>query len=302
MAALRNIFGEELVKIGRKNNKVVVVSCDLKGACKTDLFFKNYPKRSFEVGIAEANAIGISAGLALSGFRPVLASFGSFLTGKNIEIRCSISYNKAPVILVGTHGGLIGADGATQSALQDISVMRSIPGIDIFQPSAPREVGQILNYVIKSKNPSYIRLARNEIKEFLPIKYKFKAGYPKIILKGTNGIVISSGPLLKNCYDAIKKSDKKIALLNLSTIKPLNKNYLNKLLKSYNKIITVEDHTIEGGLGSTIAEMLAQQINKKIKMIGVTNQFIDSDEPDILEKKYKLDTLSLKSNFENFFK
>ena len=129
MEALRDVFGKALREIGRKNQKIIAISPDLKQATKLSYFFEKFPHRSIETGIAEANAIGIAAGLALSNFRPVVASFGSFLTGKNIEIRTSISFNKAPVILVGTHGGLIGYDGPTQAGLQDISVMRSLPGM-----------------------------------------------------------------------------------------------------------------------------------------------------------------------------
>ena len=150
--SIREAFGKELVKLGKKNKNIVAVSCDLKDACKLSFFLKKFPKRSFEIGIAEANAVGIAAGLSMSGFRPFLASFASFITGKNVEIRTSISYNKCGVVIVGTHGGLIGPDGATQSSVQDIAVMRSLPYFEIIQPSSPLETKQIIAYVEKVKS------------------------------------------------------------------------------------------------------------------------------------------------------
>jgi transketolase len=150
--SLRDEFGLFLRRIGEKNKRIVAVSPDLKQGTKLDYFFKKFPKRSIETGIAEANAIGIAAGLALSGFVPVVASFGSFITGKNIEIRTSIAFNNAPVIIVGTHGGLIGPDGPTQAGLQDIAVMRSMPLMSVVQPSSAIELQSALKFYIKKKN------------------------------------------------------------------------------------------------------------------------------------------------------
>ena len=130
MVAIRETFGREVVKLAKKNKKILALTADLKNATKIEYFFQEFPSRSFEVGIAEANCIGIATGLALSGYRPIVTSFGSFLSGKNVEIRVSTAFNNAPVIW--EHGGLIGPDGPTQSGLQDISVMRSIPNIKYF--------------------------------------------------------------------------------------------------------------------------------------------------------------------------
>ena len=301
--SIREAFGKELVKIGKKNKKIVAVSCDLKDACKLSFFFNKFPKRSFEIGIAEANAVGIAAGLSMSGFRPFLASFASFITGKNVEIRTSISYNKCGVVIVGTHGGLIGPDGATQSSVQDVAVMRSLPYFEIFQPSTPNETKQIINYTAKNKKPTYLRIARNEVIEFLPKNYKFKAGTPSIIYKGKNNLVISSGPILANCFVAVKKIKKNIGILNLSSIKPLDEKHMVRILKKYKNIITVEDHSIIGGLGSIIAEICAKnKLNKNLKIHGIKDDFVDSDTPSSLEKFYKLEIKSLEKIFKKFFK
>ena len=301
--SIREAFGKELVKLGKKNKKIVAVSCDLKDACKLSFFFEKFPKRSFEVGIAEANAVGIAAGLSMSGFRPFLASFASFITGKNVEIRTSVSYNKCGVVIVGTHGGLIGPDGATQSSVQDIAVMRSLPYFEIIQPSSPLETKQVVNYSAASKKPIYLRIARNDVTEFLPKNYKFKIGFPSLIKKGKKNLVISSGPTLSNCVTAVNKIGNNVGILNCSSIKPVNQKQIIKTLKNYTNIITVEDHSIIGGVGSIIAEIIAKnRLMKKLKIHGIKDDFVDSDTPSSLEKHYKLDPLSLEKIFKVFFK
>ena len=251
--ALRDAFGKALAKEAVKNKKLVAVSVDLKGACKLDYFFKNFPNRSFEVGIAEANSIGIAAGLSFEGFRPFIASFGSFITGKHSEIRNTISYNKASVVIVGTHCGLIGSDGATQSALQDIAIMTSMPYFEVFQPCTPLDTKEIIKYASKSKNPTYVRVPRNEIEELFGKKHKFKIGIPNEIIKGSDTLIISSGAMVSNCFKAIKKiNHNKTGLLNISSIRPLNKKKVLNIIKKYKKIIVVEDHYKIGGIGSIV--------------------------------------------------
>jgi len=301
MKTIRQAFGESLVEFGKTNSKIVAISCDLKNACKLDLFFKKFPERSFEIGIAEANAIGIATGLALSGFRPFLASFGSFITGKNIEIRTSISYNLAPVVIVGTHGGLIGADGATQAALQDIAVMRTIPNFDLFQPCSPHNTRCIIEYASKTKKPTYIRIARNEVEEFLDSNHKFIIGEPDHLIVGKKNVIISSGPMVRNCIDAINLSGTdKFGLINISSLKPLNENSIINLINKYEKILIVEDHLINGGLGSIISEIITKNgIGKKIYFHGLNDEFIESDTPENLAKNYKLDSQGILSIISN---
>ncbi len=296
MKSIREQFGIALANLGKRNKKIIAISCDLRSACKLNIFAKKFPKRFIEVGIAEANGVGIASGLAMNNFKPFLASFSSFITGKNLEIRCSISYNKAPVVIIGTHGGMIGADGATQSGLQDISVMRSMPNFHVYQPCSNLETSQIISYVSKLKSPSYVRIARNIVPEFLPKNYKFQFKKLSKIKEGTKVAIISSGPMLYNCLQAIKrvKNKKLFALFNLSTIKPLDNKHILKKLKRFKTLITVEDHTIEGGIGSAISEVISNSnYPKKIKMIGITNRFINSDNPTNLEKEFKLDPVSI---------
>ena len=305
--ALRDVFGIEIVKIASKNKKIIAISPDLKQATKLSYFFEKYPDRSIETGIAEANAIGIAAGLAMSGFRPVVSSFGSFLTGKNVEIRTSIAFNNAPVILVGTHGGLIGPDGPTQAGLQDISVMRSIPNIKVVQPSTEIETKKILQKYLNSKSKEivYFRISREKTREFFNKNYQFKEGNISLIINNCkDALVLTSGPMLERCYNAIKNIKKyKIGLGNLSSIKPIDLKVLKKLSKKTKKIITVEDHNIMGGLGSAVNESLVKIKSKcEIHNYGLNDIFTQSGDVDSLYKYYKLDDHNLKNYFSKVLK
>tara|TARA_X000000950_G_scaffold285611_1_gene392043 strand:- start:265 stop:1203 length:939 start_codon:yes stop_codon:yes gene_type:complete len=287
--ALRNVFGDELVKLGNKNKKIVVISCDLKSATKTSNFFKKFPKRSFEVGIAEANGLGIATGFALKGFVPIISSFASFITGKFLEIRTSISYNNAPVKIIGTHGGFIGKDGATQSGTQDIALMLSLPKFEIFQPCSPIEMKKILSHVIKSKKPSYVRICRNEVSEIYTKKFKFVPGKPVQLIKGKNSVIISSGPLIHNCLVAIKiLKRKKIypGLININSYKPFNYKLLFNLIKTKNNILIIEDHVSHGGLTSLVHETLIKYGKSKCKVnsLNLNEKFSESGLPVDLER------------------
>ena len=299
--ALRDAFGKALTNEAKKNKKLIAISVDLKGACKLDYFFNNF-QQIFWNWIAEANSIGIATGLSFEGYRPFVASFGSFITGKHSEIRNTISYNNASVVIVGTHCGLIGSDGATQSALQDIAIMTSMPFFEVFQPCSPLDTEEIIKYATKSKKPTYIRVPRNEIEEIFGKKHKFKIGVPNEIIQGNNTLIISSGAMVSNCFKAIKKiNDNRIGLVNISSIKPLDHKKVIKIIKKYKKIIVVEDHYKVGGIGSIISEILSlNNINKKLKILALNNGFIDSDTPLNLEKYYKMDINSLKKLIFSF--
>ena len=300
--ALRNEFGKYLVELGGAYKDLLVVSCDLKSATKTVDFFKKYPKRSFEVGIAEANGLGIAAGLALSGFKTLISSFGAFIAGKQLEIRTSISYNNAPVKIIGTHGGFIGTDGATQAGTQDISIMVAMPNFEVFQPCSPIEVRKILKYSIKSKKPTYIRICRNEVNEIFDKKYKFIPGDAVKIIKGKKNYIISSGPMIHNCIEAIKilnqKFKKDVGLINIHSFKPFNKNSLLNIIKETKNILVVEDHSQYGGLSSLISQNLNGFKNKiNLDYIAIMDDFVESGSPLDLEKKFGFDPLNIAKKF-----
>jgi transketolase len=269
---LRTVFGDYLVNLGKKNKKICVISCDLKSATKTFSFFKNFPERSFEVGIAEANGLGIATGLALKGFVPIISSFGAFITGKFLEIRTSISYNNASVKIIGTHGGFIGKDGATQSGIQDLTLMSSLPNFEVFQPCSPIETVKILEYVVKSKINT----------------------------------IISSGPLIFNCIDAIKilsKKKIKVGLININSIKPFNYRSLEKIIRNKKNILVVEDHVSHGGLSSLTYETIAKlRLNKcNIISLNLDDKFSESGNPEDLEKANGFDSKNIAKVFHEKF-
>ena len=305
--ALRNIFGDHLIYLGKKNKKICVVSCDLKSATKTSGFFKIFPKRSFEVGIAEANGLGVATGLALKGFIPVISSFGAFITGKFLEIRTSISYNNVPVKIIGTHGGFIGKDGATQSGTQDLSLMTSLPNFEVFQPCSPIETKKILNYIVKSKKPSYVRICRNEVGEVYNKNFKFLPGIHKELIKSKVNVIISSGPLIFNCSDAIKilkKKNIKAGLINVNSFKPFNFKLMEKLLKNKKNVLVVEDHVSQGGLSGLVYETIAKSKMSKInlKSLNLDEKFSESGNPHDLEKMNGFDSNNIAKTFYEKFK
>jgi transketolase len=303
---LRTIFGDYLVNLGKKNKKICVISCDLKSATKTFSFFKNFPERSFEVGIAEANGLGIATGLALKGFVPIISSFGAFITGKFLEIRTSISYNNASVKIIGTHGGFIGKDGATQSGTQDLALMSSLPNFEVFQPCSPIETVKILEYIVKSKKPSYVRICRNSVGEVYKQNYKFVPGKPKELIKSKINTIISSGPLIFNCIDAIKilsKNKIKVGLININSIKPFNYRSLEKIIRNKKNILVVEDHVSHGGLSSLIYETIAKlRLNKcNIISMNLDDKFSESGNPEDLEKANGFDSKNIAKIFHEKF-
>ncbi len=292
MEAIREAFGKAMVEAGKRYPAVVAVSCDLKAATRMWPFFNAYPERSFEVGIAEANGIGIAAGLALSGFRPFISSFGAFLTGKNVEIRTSVAYNQAPVVLVGTHGGLIGPDGATQAGLQDIAVMRTIPNTRVFQPATAIETAATVDYVSRSREPVYLRIARNPVPELYEADYEFVPGRGYVLREGQDVVVFSSGPPLHAALAAANAvaQEFSVCVVNLPSLKPVDEGLIVERARRSRLVVTVEDHEVAGGLGGIVAEVLADHgVGAPLYRHGLRDVFIESGTPEQLEEYFELD-------------
>lgn len=292
MEAIRDAFGRAMVTAGKRYPTVVAVSCDLKAATRLQPFFTAFPERSFEVGIAEANGIGISAGLALSGFRPFISSFGAFLTGKNVEIRTSVAYNRAPVVLVGTHGGLIGPDGATQAALQDIAVMRTMPNMLVFQPATPIETAAVVDYVSRSREPVYLRIARNPVPELYEADYEFVPGRGHVIREGSDVVVFSSGVPVHAALAAAAAlaAELSVCVVNLPSLKPVDGNLIVERARRARLVVTVEDHDVTGGLGGIVAEVLADHgVGVPVHRHGLRDTFIQSGTSAQLEEHFELD-------------
>jgi len=300
MKSTRDGFGDQLIISARDNKDILTLSADLGKATKLDKFAKEFPDRFFEIGIAENNMIGIASGLSEHGYKVFLASFAAFLTGKYDTIRCSIAYSRVPCILVGSHGGLaIGRDGVTQMGLEDISLMRSLPGMVVLNPATYIEAMKITEYLCNTKldTPHYLRIGRQPIEELFDNNYKFELGKGQIIKEGNKIAVIASGCILPDVKNAVNDLD--VMLINMPTIKPIDATFIVTLANFYNDIITIEDHSIIGGLGSAVAEVLAEiRSSCKLTRIGVNDVFPESGKTEDLYEKYGLSVSKIKNKIE----
>ena len=310
MKATRQAFGETLAKIG-EDEKIVVLDADLSSSTKTIEFSKKYSDRFFNIGISEADMVGIAGGLSSEGFIPFCSSFAAFLTGRVYDqIRCTIAYSNLNVKLVATHAGLtLGEDGATHQMLEDISLMRALPNMEIYTASTPKICEYVINHIYKTKAPTYVRLYRLEVEEnyesFEDDKLKKSVetgiigkGIPKIDLENHDAVIITMGDMtgfVYNVQEKLRKEGLNVLVLDVLRLKPFNEIYLLGMLKELEKsvpIITVEDHSIYGGLGSIVSEILSKNMPRKIHMIG-TKEFGRSGTPLEVLKYYGLDEQSI---------
>ncbi|RZD47814.1 MAG: transketolase [Thaumarchaeota archaeon] len=303
MIATRDAFGNQLLRSAKINNKILVLNADLGKATKTEKFGIEYSDRFFEIGIAESNMIGIGSGLSEYGFKVVMTSFASFLTGKYDVIRISLAYSKAPVILVGTHAGLaIGKDGVTQMGLEDISIMRSLPNMKVMQPATPIETEKMLEYLLRVDldGPVYLRLGRQPVYEIFDENYEFVPDKGVVCKEGTELAIFVTGCLLDEVLKAVENSKRSCAIINIHTIKPIDREIILKFSKQCKKVMTVEDHSIIGGLGSTISEVLSDENPTLLKRIGLNDVFPESGNPSELWEKYGLSSDRIKKSILEF--
>jgi transketolase len=300
-ASLRGKYGEKLVELGHNNKNVVVLDADLAKSTKTLNFGKEFPDRFFDFGLAEQDMISTAAGIALTGKTVFASSFCVFLVGRTFDqIRQSIAYNNANVKLVGTHSGLgVGMDGATHQALEDIALIRPLPNFRIISPADAIETAQVIDFISNNYGPFFVRLTRNNLKTVHEENYKFKLGKADILREGTDLTIFATGVMVEKALDtAIKLKAQSIdaAVINFSSIKPFDKQTVLDYAKKTKAILTVEDHSVYGGIGSTIAEYLAQNYPVKMKIMGMDNQFARSGNPEALYKLFNLDTESIYKN------
>lgn len=299
MKATRDAFGDQLVESAKTNLNIVGVNADLGSATKLSKFGEAYPDRFYEVGIAENNMIGVASGLSEYGYKVFLASFASFLTGKYDTIRCSISYSNAPCVVVGTHGGLaIGKDGVTQMGLEDLSLMRSLPGMVVLNPSTYNQAKAVVKWLCDNNltTPYYLRLGRQPVQEIYTEDISFNVGEGIVYREGSNGVVFSTGCVLPDVLEATQELD--LTIIDMPTIKPLDRN----IIKTYAKgsIFTVEDHSIIGGLGSSVAEVIAEEnLPGRLHRIGINDIFPESGAPNDLYEKYGLSASKIKERIVN---
>ena len=304
MKATRESYGEALVSLGEKYKDIVVLDADLAEATKTIEFKKKFPERFFDMGIAEQDLMGTAAGLALGGKIPFASTFAIFASGRAYDqIRNSICYSNLNVKIAATHAGItVGEDGASHQALEDIALMRAVPNMVVLSPSDDAETKYLLEEAVKYKGPVYIRLARPKTESIYEDGTKFEIGKAVCHGDGTDATVIATGVTVIEALKAQKELKEKgidIRVIDAHTIKPIDKEVIIKAAKETNKIITIEDHSIVGGLGSAVCEVLSEEYPTKVTRIGIKDEFGQSGKWDELMKHYGITAKNIIEKINN---
>ncbi|MFA5791887.1 MAG: transketolase C-terminal domain-containing protein [Candidatus Paceibacterota bacterium] len=300
---IRKGFGEGFLKAGEINENVVGLCADLTESTFMNLFADKFPKRFVQVGVAEQNLVTVASGMAAMGKIPFCSSYAMFSPGRNWEqIRTTISYNDRKVIIVGSHGGVsVGADGGTHQALEDIALMRVIPNMDVISPCDAIEAKKATLRLVENTKPAYLRLVREKTPIITTEETPFEIGKAEIywmpdVGLAQVGIIITGSLMHRSLLSAKELEDEgiKTKVMNLSSIKPIDVNAIIALAKECKAIVTVEEHQIAGGMGSAVAEVLAQNFPVPIEFIGVQDKFGQSGTPDELIEHYGMGKNSIK--------
>ncbi|MGZ4208972.1 MAG: transketolase family protein [Actinomycetota bacterium] len=303
--ATRKAFGDALVRIGA-DERVVVLTGDLKNSTHVEDFAAKYPDRFFDVGIAESNMIGVAAGLALSGKIPFACSFSAFITGRQETVRLSVGYNRANVRLVGTHVGVgIGDDGASQMALEDIAAMRAFGDMAIIQPCDEIETHRAVDYLLDHPGPAFLRLMRQGTKAIHTDDYRFEFGKVEILRDGGDIALVATGGLVQESLiaaDELAREGISARVLNVHTIAPLDDDTVVRAARECGRVITAEDHNVNGGLGSAVAEAIAESGSAAtLKRIGL-HTFGESGSQQELYDKFGLSGARIADSARAFLK
>ena len=297
--SIRQAFGEELQDLGKVNTKIVALDADLSGSTQTSLFAKAFPERFFDVGIAEQDLMTTALGLSLEGFIPFAATFAVFATGRAYDqIRNSICYQRSNVKIVGAHGGItVGEDGASHQALEDISLMRSLPNMTVIVPGDYEQTRQAVRYAAGYDGPVYIRLSRMNVPCVYDSEYEFDISKAVVLKEGSDLSLIVTGDLLSEVLKAseiLEKSGINAEIINVPVIKPLDCGTIINSVRKTKLAVTVENHSIIGGLGSAVCECISEmQVPERVVRIGVNDTFGQSGTPNELLKLYGLDAESI---------
>lgn len=291
--ATRQSYGEALAELGKENENIVVLDADLSSATKTGIFAKQFPERFFNMGIAEQNMMSVAAGMATSGLIPYVSSFAVFASGRAYDqIRSSIAYPKLNVKICATHAGItVGEDGATHQMLEDIGMMRTLPNMTVLSTSDDLQTKWAVKEISKIEGPVYLRLARLATPVIYDENTKFEIGKGYQFGEGTDATVIATGVVVAEALEAqeeLAKQGINIRVIDIHTIKPIDKDIIVKAAKETKKIITIEDHNIIGGLGSAVCEVLAEEYPVKVTRMGIKDTFGTSGKAEELMKYYHI--------------
>ena len=290
--ATRNAYGEALVELAAKNDKIVVLDADLAHATMTVTFKKEYPDRHFNAGIAEANMVNMAAGMSTMGLIPFCSTFAMFGAGRAYEqIRNTIAYPRLNVKIACTHAGVsVGEDGGSHQCIEDIALMRAIPGMTVISPADANEARKAVFAAAEMDGPVYLRLARLATPVFEQ-DYPFEIGKANVMREGTDAAVFTTGIMVNEVLEAAKLLEaegKNIAVINVHTIKPIDAECVTKYAQQCGNVITVEEHSVIGGLGDAVADVLMGKVACKFKKIGVQDCFGQSGKAKDVLREYGL--------------
>ena len=292
--ATRESYGNALKELGATNPNIVVLDADLAGATKTDIFKKAYPDRFFDCGIAEGNMMGIAAGLSTTGLVPFASTFAMFAAGRGYEqIRNSVGYPHLNVKIAATHGGIsVGEDGASHQCLEDLALMRVIPGMVVMCPSDDVEARACVKAAAEYVGPVYMRFGRSATPVINPEDYHFEIGKGHVLREGKDVSIIANGLCVASALEAaelLKNDGIDAEVINICTIKPLDEELVVASAKKTGKVVTAEEHSIIGGLGGAVGECLSEKCPTQMLRIGVRDRFGESGPANELIHKYELD-------------
>jgi transketolase len=290
-AATRDAFGEAIVRLG-EDERIVVLTGDLRDSTRTEDFAERYPDRFVECGIAESNMLGIASGLALSGKIPWACSFSCFVTGRFETVRLSVAYQEANVRIVGTHTGIgVGEDGYSQMSLEDIAMIRALPNVAVINPADAVEADHAVEYLVEHEGPAFLRLTRQKVDDVNGPDYRFEFGKAVRLREGSDVAIVATGATVAEAVkaaEALEGDGISVRVLNVHTIHPLDEEAILAAASECRAVVTVEDHSVRGGLGSAAAEVLAQlDGNSRLHIIGLRT-FGESGTSEELYDKYGL--------------
>ena len=303
----RAAYGKTLVELGRENKNIVVLDADLSCSTQTCVFAKEFPERFFNVGIAEQDLMTTAAGLSTTGKIPFVSTFAMFATGRAWEqIRNTIAYPKFNVKIVSTHGGItVGEDGASHQALEDVALMRLIPNMLVIVPADCNETQQAVRFAAQYNGPAYIRISRTSVCDIFDEKYKFNPCKAEVLLEGKHATIITNGETLIETIVAaeiLKKDNLSIEIIHMPVVKPIDKKTIIESVANTGLAITVENHSIIGGIGSAVAEVLCEELPTKLVRIGTNDEFGQSGEQRVLMEHYGLTSEKLADRIKESIK
>ena len=278
LVATRDVYGETLAQLGESSQEIVVLDADLSGSTKTNIFAKKFPERFFNMGVSEADMMGTAAGLAAAGKIPFASTFAIFASGRAWEqVRQSIAYPKLNVKIVASHGGItVGEDGASHQAIEDIAIMRAIPNMTVIVPCDGVETRSVIQEIVKYNGPVYVRVARGKFPVVLPEDYKFTIGKGVVVRDGKDAAIIANGLMVSHALQAaamLEKEGLQIQVINMSTIKPIDRELIIKAAQETGAIVTAEEHSIIGGLGEAVASVVAEECPVPLRRVGIQDRF-----------------------------